>query len=382
MQQALVHHSQTPYKEAVKSAAKWARDKFDGIIANSASTAQKTLDYLNTHQPEDTVVPAPLLDFDVKTGLGQPELLVNYKNHKRTIHRNALIQMAEKAGLPSATAISDFLIRPNQVQNFANILNSEFGKKESKHLLRAVDNQVRGFLSDKYRRLDSRPMIDALIDEAVKIFGAQPVEASILDTSVSIKLVMPQIFEPVPGEVGVFGLCFRTSDFGHGRLWLKGFFWRLWCTNLALTEDNLSQIHLGGRLSENIEFSRKTMELDTRTMASAIRDVTRGTLSEHKINENLAIIQKAHGQKLDGDDAFKALRVKNRISKGEEVDAKKLFSSADIEDLPPGPTAWRLSNTLSLLAQKADPDRKLELENLAGEVAGLHRTKDTDKELN
>jgi hypothetical protein len=375
--QALVHHGQDEYPQAVAHAAAWARNKFEGVLAEANKSTTKTLEYLDTHQPEDIVVSGSRLHFNVKkTTLEHPELIVGIQDRNRPIHRNALIQIAEKGGLPSPTIFSDFMNTTKQLDNFARVLNTQFEDVKGRFLVRSVDDQVRGFLSDKYRRLDSRPMIAALIEAAVRDYGAKIIEARVLDTSVFIKMVLPIIFEPVPGEVGMFGMCFRTSDFGHGSLWLKGFFWRLWCTNLAMTEDSLRQVHLGGRLGDDIKFSERTMKLDTETMASAIKDVTSHILEPHRVEEQLNIVKLAYGTKIDADDAFATLLKKNKLSKGEVKDAKELFSSADVENLPPGQTCWRLSNAISLLAQQQDPDRKLELENLAGEVAGLHSKKE------
>jgi len=46
---------------------------------------------------------------------------------------------------------------------------------------------------------------------------------------------------------------------------------------------------------------------------------------------------------------------------------KDVFSSADVEKLPPGQTSWRFSNAVSWLANEVeDEHRKLELQELAG----------------
>lgn len=377
MVEALVHHSGEAYAVAAERAAGWATKKLEDLIAKGRDNAKQTLEYVDTHQPVDAVCSAQDLAFSVQEGLK-----LWFHGRKSGIHRNALIQMAEKAGLPSPTALTDFLSQPHQVKHLAGIFQDQFQKTEGRYLIRSLEGQVRGFLSDKYRRLDSRPMIAALVDEAVNKYHAVPVEAKALDTSVYLKLIMPEVYEPVPNEVGVFGLCFRTSDYGHGRLWLKGFFYRLWCTNLAMTEDGLSQIHLGSRLSDEIEFSRRTMELDTETMASAIQDVTRMILSPTNIQRRLTAIQTANEEIVNADETLLRMRNKSRITKAEEKDIKEAFASADIENLPAGSTKWRLSNAISLLAQKAEPDRALELENMAGQVAGLHLAKDVEKELN
>ena len=190
-------------------------------------------------------------------------------------------------------------------------------------------------------------------------------------------MVLPRIYEPVPNEIGVFGLTFRNSDFGKGRLYAKGFFNRLWCTNLAMTEDGISQVHLGSKLSEEIQFSQRTYELDTQLMASAIKDVVEHIFSEENIGKRISLIQEAHAEdeKLDIGKVLKGITGSSSGSKLVKSEAEKVaeaFNSAEIRLLPPGNTKWRLSNAISLIAQDAKPDRQLEMESLAGNVAGMH----------
>jgi hypothetical protein len=61
--------------------------------------------------------------------------------------------------------------------------------------------------------------------------------------------------------------------------------------------------------------------------------------------------------------------LKSRTNKGEAAAIVEKFDSADVVELPPGQTVWRLSNAISWLAKNTEDDRRrLELERLAGEV--------------
>ena len=70
---------------------------------------------------------------------------------------------------------------------------------------------MRGWLSDRYRRLDSRPFFEALAEEAVRA-GAVPVDGVVTETRVALKLVLPEILEPIPGEFLVIGGEWSNSD--------------------------------------------------------------------------------------------------------------------------------------------------------------------------
>jgi hypothetical protein len=104
--------------------------------------------------------------------------------------------------------------------------------------VRTLNNEVRGFLSDSYRRLDSRPIIEAFVT-GVQRLGALPYKGIVTDTKVAIQAILPDVFETViPGEVLAFVLSLENSDFGNGALSLRVGALRIWC-------DNLSDLHRG-----------------------------------------------------------------------------------------------------------------------------------------
>jgi len=75
---------------------------------------------------------------------------------------------------------------------------------------------------------------------------------------------MPEVYEPVPGEVVAYGLFLENSDFGNGALSVRAFLLRIWCTNLAITQEEMRQVHLGKRLDESMIYSERTYGLDAK----------------------------------------------------------------------------------------------------------------------
>ena len=68
---------------------------------------------------------------------------------------------------------------------------------------------------------------------------------------------------------------------------------------------------------------------------------------------------------------WKTLRTSlaKRLLKGEVDAVESAYKSDDVMNLPAGASVWRASNAVSWIAGRAtDPDRKLELERVAGEV--------------
>ena len=366
----LQHDGKENYSIASVRAMSWAKDKLEQLITKGRETTKEVLEKVDATLIEDTIVKADRISF--YPGSEEGTLCLETPGFDAVMHEHAADQAIARLG--GTKRISQWAFEPDTAEEFTGILNKKLKRQGSKrYLTRSVKGEVRGFMSDRYRRLDVRPLVEALVSTSVKTYDAVPIAACALDTSFHMKMVLPHIFEPIPNEVGIFGLTFRNSDFGAGRLYIKGFFNRLWCTNLAMCEDGISQVHLGRVLSDDIAFSQRTYELDTMTMASAIGDVVKHIFSSENINRRMALIQQAYAEQSDVDlgKVLKGLVKSSKLYQNESEKVKEAFNSPDVEMLPPGQNRWRLSNAISLIAQQTKPDRQLELEEVAGEVAGL-----------
>ena len=198
-------------------------------------------------------------------------------------------------------------------------------------------------------------------------FGALPVQGYALDTKVGLKAILPVVFEPVPNEIFSYGLYWENSDFGDGAHTVRGFLNRLWCTNMAITEETMRQIHVGKRLSGDFSYSSRTYQLDTKTAASAIEDIVEHLLDPENVQKVCAGIKAAHEEEVS------PLQVKGflkkHLQKGEAEEVTRVFNSADVVNVPAGQTKWRLSNAVSWVAgQMDDRHRALDLMKVAGKA--------------
>lgn len=362
----LLHTSTTQtYQEAASDAAKHARSIMEAKIEAGRASASALFTRIHTEIPSDTIVKSPSLNFvpsekGVNLGYGSSESV--------SVHKHALSQIAGKAGVPGAYLGELVSGAEWQRALAANILNEHFqkGTPDSRYLVRSLNQEARGFLSDRYRRLDSRPLLDAFA-LACQNVGAVPVDGTGSDTRVTMKAFLPIVFEPVPNEVLCLGVEWGNSDFGAARHTVRAMIWRLWCTNKATLEDSLAQVHLGGRLGDDIEFSNRTYQLDTQTSVSALGDIVKGTLGPAKVNSLLEGIKQAHEKKID----WKVLRTSlaRKLLKTEIAAVESAYESDDVINLPAGESMWRASNAVSWIAGRTeDPNRKLDLERVAGEI--------------
>ena len=372
------HHLGADYAVASSEAATRARSIMEEKIARGKASAERLWESVHSAVPTDAVVRGRAMQFGYGLDVehGEAPITVPAGGTAMTIHRHALQQLATKAGIPGQF-LSELVASPDAWRRelAARILGDHYGRatvvqgedlSTSRHLVRAVGGQVRGFLSDHYRRLDSRPLLEAFAG-ACQELQAVPVEGIVTDTRVALKAFLPMVFEPVPNEVMCLGVEWSNSDFGAGKHALRTFLFRLWCSNGATVEDALSQVHLGARLADNIEFSDRTLYHDTQAQVGALGDVVRGALGPKGVSAVLDSIRQADEKKVE----WKAVSnlIGRRLLKDELKLARDAFESDDVINLPAAKSVWRASNAISWIAGKVeDQDRRLDLERLAGAV--------------
>jgi hypothetical protein len=326
------------------------------------------------NQPNDRL--ARGVDFEFQADADSTTIKVAYPDTGsadgklvQTLHRNALTQMAHTTDLP--IKFIDGLqntASPWGRELLAHNLNTVFRNRlpKNRYLLRSLGPELRGFLSDRYRRLDSRPIIEAFAT-AVQRKGALAYDGYVTDTKVAIQAIMPEVYEPIPGELVAYGLSLENSDFGNGALSVRAYLLRIWCTNLAITQEEMRQVHLGKRLDDSVLYSRRTYELDARATVSALKDVIEGQLDAESLKRRMEAVRHANEQAVDPRSAKETFR--KLLQKGESEAAAQAFDSTDTYNLPAGNTNWRLSNAISWIAgQTKDAERKLDLMKIAGDV--------------
>lgn len=374
----MYHHSSTKYEVAASEAAKKGRDKMEAMIAKGKSTAMAVVEQVQAQVPQDSLVRTQGIHIQpIKGGdgayFGSGYSLSAIDWAPAMLHTLALRQLADKTDMPNKyldilTARGDWG-RELAADNFNRLLMH--AKQNDKNLIRKVSTkdglEVRGVLSDRFRRIDSRPLLDAFIG-ACQSLDAVPIEGYALETKVRMRAVLPFVFEPVPNEVMLFGIQWGNSDFGDGGHCLSLFNIRVWCTNTAVMDEVLRQVHLGRTISEDISYSTQTLNLDTQANASAMKDVVKEFLGPKRVNGYLDSIKMACEENIEEKDVLRLL--KGKLGKEETQRVSDLFASPDVQNLPPGNTSYRLSNAVSWFAQDASVSRgrQLDLQRLAGEL--------------
>lgn len=316
----------------------------------------------------------------VITFSGEDGLKMNMPDGQFTMHDNAVYQMADRMGIPSRYLRSLAQGKPWAVMLAAYLLNqhSEWTQR-SRVLVRTVGSEVRGVLSDSYRRLNSVEILTAFVQEAAGQ-GAVISDAYMNDTKVWAETILPQPLE-IPtaknGIVTIFaGARFSTSDYGDGAVDMRAFLLNGACLNGMVRESVMKQVHLGSKLPDNLALSNETYALDTKTTVSAVKDLTKGLFSKDNLMQKAYEIQGASEMEVDLDHELKRLTKDGGLLKSEGKEIEKILMRNDPEDgVQGGATLWKLTQAITAHARELTPERSRELHELSGSL--MNRVKVT-----
>jgi hypothetical protein len=365
----MYHHSEKDYNTSASEAAALARTKMEDLVNNGRTQAAGVIEKISTTVIDDFLAPSNVIKFRPDTD-GNMELVAETSKSQiiKKLHRNALYQAASIGKAPNPQRFIDWFYDNNAQDLLGQSLTKEFSNHEQRrHLIRSVGDESRAILSNSFKRIDARLMLEKYV-EACEAIGALPYEGYVEDTRLVIRAILPMVFEPVANEVMLFGIEWYTSDFGHGANTIRLFNMRMWCTNLAMLNDVLRQIHLGKRLDENINFSPETYLAESNMMSLMMRDVIQNCLAPARIDAYLKGIKEASEAEIKGKDVKGLLR-KHGLTTDQAQEVTDEFTSGEIEMLPPGQNLWRLSNALSWVANtKEQTDEKFLFQKAAGKI--------------
>lgn len=297
-----------------------------------------------------------------------------------TLHDNAIGQLSDRMGIPQRYLRGLASGEPWAKQLAATLLNEHSGwTQRSRVLVRTVGTQVRGVLSDSYRRLNSVEILTAFVQEAAQQ-GAVISDAYMNDTKIWAETILPTPLT-VPtaknGDVVIFaGARFSTSDYGDGAVDMRAFLLNGACLNGMVRESVMKQVHLGSKLPDNLQLSQQTYELDTKTTVSAVHDLTKGLFSKDNLMKKAIEIQGASEMEVDFEHELKRLTRDGGLLKQEGKEVEKILMRNDPEDgVQGGATLWKLTQAITAHARELSPERSRELHELSGQL--LNRVKVT-----
>lgn len=356
-------------------------DRVRHLVEHRAPTVQQTLQRMivESAQLQDYLLPIGAQYRE--TGSTRKVLFLDDGNRltmqmpegRFRLHDNAVGQAAEKMNVPSRYLRELAGGTSWKRALAARILNEHSSWSDrSRVLVRAVGDEVRGILSDSYRRLDSQRILSAFLGKALEQ-GAVAYDALWTDTKIYVETILPQpicIPTEFNGEVQIYmGARFSTSDFGDGAVDIRVFLLNGVCLNGMVRENVMKQIHLGGKLPDNIQLSQRTYELDTQTTVSAVNDLTSQLFGRDNIRRKALEIKTAAAKEVNFTQELERLMQKGRLLKTENEGVRKLLMNNNPDDgFAGGPTLWKLTQAITAYARETQPARQRELHELSGEL--------------
>jgi hypothetical protein len=162
------------------------------------------------------------------------------------------------------------------------------------------------------------------------------------------------------------GVILRNSEFGAGHAEI-----RLCITNQhnwsLISRQGVKKAHHGRRLSDDSSDNERIKMESSKRIAEEMKDHVFRYLEQDNLNAVMTEVALSAEEAIDPDKVAGLLK-ELALDDSELKTALDAFTT-DRADLPKGFTRFRMANTLAWLADRAqDPERKLELMELAGNI--------------
>jgi hypothetical protein len=139
------------------------------------------------------------------------------------------------------------------------------------------------------------------------------------------------------------------------------------CTNGMVADSMMSEVHIGGKIPENIQISEETMILDTKAKAALVTDIMGSVFTEDNLKQQAQWIRDASRMELDFDKALKELPRSVFHKKDTEVLTKIFMENDPANGLEGGNTLWRFAQGMTAMARDSQPERKRDIERVTGD---------------
>lgn len=319
-------------------------------------------------------------DFFIQLGSGMKSrfkenghLALETMSAEFSLHDNAVSQLATRYKIPVGYA--NMLVRGDEwMRELAGRTFNEFCMNSNRErlLMRAVGQEIRGVLSDKYKILDSFEIISTFLEEAIAQ-GARFAGGHNSGLNMWLEVVVPTMINVETVNNGsvdiIFGGRFKTSDFGCGEMNIRTFFMNAVCTNGLVGETVLRERHIGEKLPEGFTFSRQTHAAASKKIQLMVKDMTKALFSEQRILGEVAKIQKASGVEINAKSYLERMFKENKLFRNEVEEAEMVMLNNRLEDgIQGASTLWKLTQSISAIARSKEPLRQRELIEVAGSL--------------
>lgn len=250
-------------------------------------------------------------------------------------------------------------------------------QKAETRMVRTLDGNVRGFLSTKYRRLDSHDLLNETLPILIDN-GFQVESSELTERRMYVKATTPKLTAEVKkGDPVQFGLVISNSDVGSGTLRIEPLIYRLVCLNGAIMSSAIRKYHVGrDNGADDIAemLTDKTRMLSDAAFYSTVRDLLTNSLKPEFFEREVNKIREATERKITNFDLEQVVEMSmEHLRVTGEGTKKNILAALASGNEGAGLTQWGLANSFTRAAQAEDLtyDDATELERAGGQIIEL-----------
>ena len=245
-------------------------------------------------------------------------------------------------------------------------------KQSDRRMIRTLDGNIRGILSDKYRRLDNHDLLTAMLPILLEA-RADIVSCEVDEKKLYLKFLTHQMEGEVKkGDIVTLGAVISNSEVGYGSLSIQPLVLRKVCDNgLILNDLAYRKYHVGRKNQQetiDISYTDETNAAIDKAFWLQTRDVIKETVSQVTMDKALKSMRTSMGIKIeDPQVAMEITTTKLGLNQDEAGNVlKHLIEGGDL-------TNWGMCNALTRSAQDVESyGRSVELETLAAQLLTMN----------
>jgi len=292
-------------------------------------------------------------------------------------------QIASFLDIPKAYYDRMLIENPQLLAENVNTWLHEKGP-DDRRMLRTVDGKLRGFLSPRYRRMDSLDLLN-VVAPILNENKFQIVSCEHTDMRLYIKATLPKLQKDVSGDPKVndiiqSGVIVSTSDVGAGSLRIEPYILRLVCTNGLIAESAIKKYHVGREVGGDAlmeVLSDEALAADDAALWLKVRDVLNESVKPETFNKQCAKIMEAVEDKITNYDLVEVVkRASAKVGVSSKLIRENIVKALGSGNEGAGLTRWGLINSFTAAAKDAGLgyDESTDLERAGGAILNLSRT--------
>lgn len=291
------------------------------------------------------------------------------RNFKFGIDKQAHRQIASRLQIPAKYYDR---MKTEDPELLATNVNNWFTDQPEERMLRALDDTVRAFLSNRYQRIDHLDLLKRSLPILESLEGDYIVKSSqVTQSRMYIQIVTPMTRAEIKvGDEVEAGFILGNSETGMGSVFVEQLVWRLICLNGMRRGHSLRKHHVGQRQDEGLLgiLSDESLRLEDKALTSKLGDVMAHAVTHEALETAIAGMREATERPIEGNvvKAAEVLVQKVGLTDGEgDKMLQHLIAGGDL-------TQYGAANAVTRLAHDSESyDRAFELEGLGGQVIDL-----------